>query len=111
MNSFDERNRRRVFRLRLPANEFLLATIGGELHEVVEVSELSLWVAAPYVKHDRGICEGIVHWTSGEDSRFTGVLGRFRAGGRIIKNVKGISMKHVIAEQRRLIAKFPIVKD
>lgn len=111
MSSFEERNRRRVFRLRLPSNGMLQATIGGKLYQIMEVSELSLWIAASQVKNECGICSGIIHWNTGEHSRFTGEIGHFRAGGRIICNVKGIRMKHVIAEQRRLIARFPIVKD
>jgi hypothetical protein len=111
MNSFEERNRREVFRLRLPSNGMLQATIGGQLYQIIEVSELSLWVAAAHVKNECGICSGVMHWSNGEDSRFTGEIGHFRAGGRIICNVKGIRMKHVIAEQRRLLTKFPIVRD
>ena len=111
MNSFEERNRRQVFRLRLPSNAMLEATIGGEPYHIMEVSELSLWVAASHVRNDRGICSGFIHWSSGENSRFSGEIGPVRAGGRIICNVKGVHMRHVISEQRHLISRFPIVRD
>ena len=109
--NFEERNRRRVFRLRFPNNAMLQATIGGLSYEVSEIAELSIWVTANHVENDNGICTGVVHWSNGVRTPFTGELGRYREGGRIIVNVKGISMHDVIGEQRRLIARYPILKD
>lgn len=109
MNQFDERNRRRVFRLRFPSCAMLQATIGNQPYEVLELAEFSLWVTAPDVPNLNGICTGILTWSDGNQSSFVGEVGPRKNGGRIICNIQGIRMNDVVSEQRRLIAKFPVV--
>lgn len=107
----DPQNRRRVFRLRLPSKSLLKATIDGNVYDVVEVAEYSVWVTTKDVGDTNGICKGILHWSNGETSKFTGNPGPIRDNGRIILNVTGIAMQDIVGEQRRLIIRYPLAQQ
>lgn len=104
----DAKNRRRVFRLRLPADSMLTVMIGGEVYDVAEISEYSLRVTTQDVNHEEGVCTGTIRWSDGEESKFTGGLGRIQNHCRVIWKIEGISMHQIVAEQRRLIIKYPM---
>ena len=97
------RNRRRVFRLRLPRHSLLKATIEGDDYEVLEVAEFSVLVNASDVANKNGKCKGTVFWSDGSQSEFTGEIGRLNGEHRVIVGVRGIMMSDVIGEQRRIL--------
>lgn len=100
-------NRRRVFRLRLPDDALLSASINGQTYEVIEIAEFSLVVTAREVESQTDCFGGAIRWSDGTSSEFTGESGRLSQLGRVIWNVKGIQMRDVIGEQRRMISRFP----
>jgi len=101
------KNRRRVFRLRLPAGSLLKATVNGKEYAVVEVSEFAFVVANEEVESLEGECRGTIHWYDDQSSEFTGEVGRLSESGRVIWNVHGISMSDMVKAQRQLIQRFP----
>ena len=111
MNHGNSENRRRRFRVRLPADSTLAATINGLNYDIIEVAELSIVVTAMWVVNENGICAGSIRWSDGRVRQFTGELGRVSRLGRVIKNIKGFTAEDILKEQRRLLRKFPLVKD
>jgi hypothetical protein len=109
MNQNEGRNRRRFFRLCLPEDALLQATICGQPYDIQGVAEKSMWVTAREVKSFNGFCSGFIYWSDGTRSGFSGDLGEVKEGGRIILNIEGISMNDVVGETRRMLAKFPRV--
>ncbi|MFT5300106.1 MAG: hypothetical protein ACI87E_001642 [Mariniblastus sp.] len=106
-------NRRRFFRLRFPKNALLHATINGNAYRVVEIAEASM-----IVDHDGeldsgndGICLGTIVWSNEKSSSFIGEVGRLSAYGRVIWEIQGIEMQDVIGEQRRLLQRFPGLRE
>jgi len=108
MNQNEDINRRRFFRLRLPEDAMLKATIFGQTYDVIEVAELSLCVTSRNVRHRSRHCKGVVYWSDGSGSDFTGELGHRNHSGRAILNVQGITTKDIVNETRRLIARYPL---
>ena len=111
MNHHEGRNRRQYFRLRLPDEALLKANICGQTYDVQEVAEKSVWVTVQEVKSFNGFCSGFIYWSDGSQSGFSGDLGDVKEGGRLILNIKGISMHDVVGETRRMIAKYPLVDE
>lgn len=103
--------RRRVFRLRLPVGATLLAVIGGVKFTVLEVSELSLLLAAESVPNHEGICRGVIYWTPDERSEFSGTVGATVNNRVIIHDVEGITMSHMVRQQRRVINRYPAIRQ
>ncbi len=102
-------NRRRVFRLRLPLDCRLKATIGGQPFQVIEVSEFSFVVTQNDVGlADHGACSGTIVWNDNRSSEFTGAVGRVASHGRVIWNVEGILMSDIVSEQRRLVTRYGV---
>ncbi len=110
MNS-EFKNRRRVFRLRLPNDRMLKATIAETSYDLIEISEYGLVVTSNTITNVSGRFPGIIHWSDGEESTFHGEVGRLSNHGRVIWKVTGITMSHVIMEQRRLLANFSLPSD
>lgn len=102
---YDGPNRRRVFRLHLPADSRLTVRIDGQEYQAVEVAEYSLVVDTVDVASESGICQGEVVWSDGRQSEFRGEIGRLKGKRRVIWKIQGIEMQDVISEQRRLLAK------
>ncbi len=100
-------NRRSRFRLRFPRSAPLAASIGGMNFEVVEIAEHSLVVTTKQVLNADGKCSGVVYWSNGDSSPFTGEMGRLSGHGRVIWNIRGITTGNVLKEQRRLLKIFP----
>ena len=111
MTSEDGRNRRQFFRLVLPPGEELVTWIGDSEHLVNEISERSLRFTTPYVPNTRGVCEGLIQWSDGRITYFRGLIGPLNQSFRVIIDVFGIMMQDVIREQRRLLAKYPMLKN
>jgi hypothetical protein len=107
MNRPDGRNHRWCFRLRLPEAAVLKATIFGESFDVIEVAERSLCVTAKDVKSFNGHCAGVIKWSDGSHSNFTGDVGHGTQQGRLIFNVKGVTTRDIVNETRRVIVRFP----
>ena len=105
-----DKDRRATFRLRLPKQEKLIATIGHIDHVVLEISEQSLVVDATEVPNRQGVCTGVVYWDEEHSSEFKGRLWGPALGGRIIKNVTGITMRDMVRQQRKLIRLYPAVR-
>lgn len=109
---YSGRNRRRVFRLHLPENSRLKATINGKHYEVVEVAEYSLVLHTKLPLKSDGRFEGAIEWGDETQTNFTGEVGPFHENQRlVIWKIKGISMPNVISEQRRLLRKLSIPLD
>lgn len=111
MNQNNDENRRERFRVRLPADSMLEATINGLNYDVVEVAEFSIVVTATQVINKNGVCTGSIQWSDGHLAKFAGVLGRISEQGRVIENIAGFSTPDILKEQRRLLKKFPEVMD
>ena len=112
-NSNVEPNResRRVFRLRIPPTERVIASIGQVDLVVLEISEFGLVVKAIDVPHHPdGSCRGVIRWDGVHTSDFTGQVGDIAKGGRVIKNVTGITMRDMVRQQRKLINRYPAVR-
>ena len=101
------KNRRRVFRLRLPSDSLLTANINSREYEVIEVSEFGLVVTSEDVPSVEGECEGVIKWSDGRTTKFTGEIGRVSAFGRVIWKIRGISMSDMVKAQRQLILRYP----
>ncbi len=106
-----KKNRRRVFRLRLPNDGLLKADIAGRSYELIEVSEYGIVVTSNSIAGVSGRFSGVIKWSDGAISDFKGELGRLSIHGRVIWKVAGITMSHVVMEQRRLLAKFALPLD
>ena len=111
MNQNEGKNRRRFFRLRLPWDAHLQANICGQSYDVQEVAEKSMWLTAREVKSFNGFCSGFLYWSDGTRTGFSGDVGQVKEGGRLILNIKGISMHEIVGETRRVIARFPLVEE
>lgn len=107
MNRLEGRNRREFYRLRLPEDAMLKATIFGQSCDVIEVAELSLCVTARDVKSFNGHCAGVVYWSDGSRSEFSGEVGHLTHLGRSILNIQGIATREIVNETRRVIVRFP----
>ena len=105
------RDRRATFRLRLPRQEKLIATIADVEHIVLEISEQSVVVDAAEVPNRNGVCTGVIHWDDEHSSTFQGTLGVPALGGRLIKDVTGITMRDMVRQQRKLIRLYPSVRQ
>lgn len=86
----------------------LKATICNEVYDVIEVAERSICLKSRYVKSVNGHCAGVIQWSDGTESKFTGDLGHLINPGRLILNVRGISTQDIVSETRRLILRFPM---
>ncbi len=104
------RNRRRFFRLQFPKGEELVALIMGVEYLVTEISERSLRFTVAEIPCQWGLCEGVLHWHDGRMTPFQGRNGPVRQSERIIIEVDGIAFADIIREQRRLLAKYPMLK-
>ncbi len=101
-------NRRRVFRLRIPADALLDATVNGKAYKVVEVSEFGLVVSSNEIENIDGQCEGVIRWSDGRTTKFTGEVGRLSDFGRVIWKVNGVPMSDIVRAQRQQILRFPL---
>ena len=110
-NSNPPKNRRSRFRLRLPKSSYLAATIQGMNYEVGEIAEHSLVVTSDQVLNKDGKCVGTIFWSDGTSSSFSGEIGRQSDQGRVIWKVRGLTTRHVLQEQRRLLKLFPETKS
>lgn len=104
-------NRRNFFRLYFPADEFLLVQIEGLVFEICELAERSFVVTDRRVPHRGGRCCGVIQWSDGRQSRFSGEVGPDLDTGRLIMNVEGIATGHIVFEQRRILKKYPQLKN
>lgn len=104
MKSYNGINRRRVFRLQLPAERILKLTIADTIYDVNEISEYGIVVSSTEVENKEGRCRGVIQWSDGRSSEISGEIGRLADRGRVIWKVKGISMSDVVGEQRRMLA-------
>ncbi len=111
MNSSNFDNRRRFFRLAFPPGEELATWIEGSEYLVNEISERTLRFTKAYIPNKRGICRGILQWSNGNIVFFRGLTGPLNGNFRVIIDVLGIEMQDVIREQRRLLAKYPTIKE
>jgi len=107
----NEKNRRRRFRVQLPPNLMLKATLNGIAYDVIEVAELSMVVTAQHVINEDGVCTGTIEFSDGRIQEISGQVGRLSHLGRVIYEIEGITAPDVVKEQRRLLRKFPTVRD
>ena len=85
----------------------LKATIFCESFDVIEVAEFSLCVTAQKVKSFHGHCAGVVYWSDGSHSNFTGNVGHLNYGRRMIVNVRGLTTGDIVRETRHVVGRFP----
>ena len=110
MSHGNNKNDRRRFRVQFPPGSMLKAIINGLEYDVVEVAELSIVVTAKNVLNQGRICVGTITWSDGRHQEFTGNTGRLSDLGRVIDEIRGISVQEILREQRRLLRKFPRLK-
>ena len=89
----------------------LKANICGQTYHVKEISEQGICLDSEEVKSFNGFCSGFIYWSNGEKSAFTGDADRNTPNGRVIVNIKGIDMREVVSETRRVAARFPLLED
>ena len=106
-----DQDRRATFRLRLPRQQQLIAKIANIDHVVLEISEQSIVVDATEVPNRNGICTGVICWDDEHRSEFRGRLWVPALGGRVIKNVTGITLRDMVRQQRKLIRLYPAVRE
>ena len=106
------RDQREYFRLYLPPGEELSVRIEGHVYKVDEISEQSVRIvlgANQYLPHFK---RASIRWSDHRISYFSGELGPFRSRSRrLIVNIRGIGMNDIIKEQRRLLAKYPLLRE
>ena len=111
MSRQKDNNRRRRFRVQLPPDLMLRATLNGIDYDVIEIAELSLVVTAKYVVNVDGACYGTIQWSDGRVAKISGEIDRLSHTGRVINQIQGITSPDVLKEQRRLLRTFPAVRD
>ena len=111
MNAESGRNRREFFRLVFPVGEELAAWIDDAEYKVNEISERTIRFTAKEVPHLNGKCCGLLTWSDGRVISFEGLIGPLNRNQRVIIDVRGIVMPDIVAEQRRLLTRYPMLKD
>ncbi|MCA9190029.1 MAG: PilZ domain-containing protein [Pirellulaceae bacterium] len=104
------RERRRFFRLRYPTPERPSIVIGSEERPVTEISEFGLRIGSHDVPNDNGTVTGEVHLATGDRLSVTGKIQRRHDDETVIVDVTGITTRHIIDEQRRLLRNYPFLQ-
>ena len=88
------------------------AIICGNPFKVKEIAETSMCISVRHIDETDGDdnVSGVVFWSNGEHTNFTGVLGPITNGSRVIVNLTGVTTKAILDEQRRLLKDFPGVQ-
>lgn len=109
--SDDRFNQRRYFRLAYPVSLMPTMQIGERRFRVSEISEGGIRICCTNrwefkVKEE---VTGELSFVDGDAIAIEGVVLRYDRRDFVIAPIEGISFKHVVAEQRRVLAECPSV--
>lgn len=106
----EKQERRRHFRLRFPSKELASITIEGTKLTVTEISESGIRIStdAP-IQLETNQVLGDLRFADGTTVRVSGRIHRKESDTIVLANVEGLSFKHVMQEQMRLLRKYPML--
>ena len=106
----EKNERRRHFRLRFPLKERATLSVDGMTLEVYEVSESGLRLAMDKpVKFKSNLIKGDLCFADGTVLKVKGTVFRKEKNTIVLANVDGLSFKHLMQEQMRLLRKYPML--
>ena len=86
--------------------------IDGLAYQVDEISERAVRVVLGSNQFLPEFEKGSIQWSDRRTTFFTGNLGPFRGRSRrLIINIREFGMNDIIKEQRRLLAKYPMMRS